>query len=337
MATNGVEAIQKSVPAAVSNEVSAIQKPAQKEENLSELLSGANTDTRQKSAESKAEKKQGFRVWDALFILNTALFIFSFTKIGQKFTKKAISTIYSKRQQSVYTKRMKNVYRNRSAFQEINFQCGNSAKDIIKKARQLGIKIPAKSIQSAEDIDRYNTILSVLADAHNKSKGRIMMPKKVELRNLEDASGDANKALQIRLDRQASGKDLEYNTCHELGHINHFGRTNVDKLGTPKHAQEFGLDTSKAEEFSKNISLRGDIQESISLYASTEPCEFVAETFAFLMGGIPIPKHLLQRYAQYKGMTRLPVIRDFSIIKQEHNINHSVFSLLKNSLIQLLS
>lgn len=333
METNMVEKVGIVKPIINTNEVSAVQKHVQKIENIPELLSGNNNGEQHDKPEQTEKENKGFNVFNALTLINFGFMAFSFTKCGRKFVGKIFSDGLFKVQKSSYMREMNKVLKNRAFFREIPFQQSNCPDGIVQMAKKLGIKIPAKTIQSAEDVEKYNTVLSVLADAHNKSKGRIIMPKKVSLQDLDSVSGEANRAGRMNLNRMLSGEDLEHTVCHELGHINHYKRANTDMLGTPKEALELNLDASKAEEFSKNSRLRMDIRDNISLYASTEPAEFVAETFAYLLGGVPIPKHLLQRYAQYKGMTRLPVIRDFSRLKQRETAMQQAFSLSKQCFV----
>lgn len=328
MGTNTVEKVDFKNQTIITNVNSSLEsKPVQKQqEKVSELLAGVDPDILQKDTVQTKEEHNVLSF--AQLILCVGLAVFPWTKRGQKFIIKTLNNSMVKMRNVFYTQRMKNVVRNHADFKEVPFQCSNSPDGVVQMGKKLGIKIFRKNIKNAGDIKQFNTVLSVFADAYNKSKGRIIMPKKLSLEVLKDLDGEASFFGKIRLNRCSSDKMLEYNACHELGHINHYGRTNLAALGTPEQALEFGLDSSKAKEFAENKKVCRDIRKSVSIYAATSPCEFVAETFAFLLGGVQIPKHLLKRYAQYKGMTRLPVIRDFSEV---NNIakNNNTEALIK--------
>ncbi len=291
METNRVENIFKITANTDIKETLSAHKPTRETENISELLSGNN-------AKSSILK--------VLNIISIGSLIFFFTPPGRRF----ISNTFSNIMKASNVKRMQKVLKNMPTFTEISFKKSSNIQELKAMARKLGIKIDTKCIEGIQDIDKFNTIISVLTDAHNKSKGRIQLPKKVSL-HLLSCEGLSSRAGHIKLNKNLNGKALEYALCHELGHINHYGRTNVDIIDTPMNALRWGFDTSKTMAFAEDTSLIADITSNMGWYATMSPCEFVAETFAKSLGGVSIPKGILKKYAQYKGMPRLPIIRNF--------------------------
>ena len=75
---------------------------------------------------------------------------------------------------------------------------------------------------------------------------------------------------------------------HELGHMHHLDIVgDFDKLKTPEMLKQFKAERTIAKE--------------VSEYASTDPCEFVAETYRALRAGKTLPQEVLDLYKKYNG------------------------------------
>ena len=90
---------------------------------------------------------------------------------------------------------------------------------------------------------------------------------------------------------------------------------------------------SQVVRFYKNKKQKQEIAQNISHYASTSPIEFVAETFAKLMQGEPVPANLKQLYARLNGIPRVAVIPNNATINKQNNIWSS---LLKSGMFDSL-
>ena len=285
--------------------------PLKQEENISEILAGNSG----QQVEKEQGEQSGGRLGAIIFMLSSfALVTFMCTKRGDKFLSKYIfaplEKVLNKGVKNKNVKRLKTLRLNRDSFNKVKFEKSNDIAGLRKMGDKLGIKVKIKR-QKSGDIEKMNSILSVLADAKNESKGRLVMPKKVCLEDLvPTTAGITFNGKSISINRTTS--DIEFTTCHELGHVNHYPRTiDYRSMRDIETIEKVYGDTTLMKDFLNNEQLQADIKKYIGEYAASSPCEFVADTFACLLGGRKLPQSIMQQYAKYKGPVRLPVIRNF--------------------------
>lgn len=265
--------------------------------NLSELLSN-NKHASPKHTEEKSSLTSTFilaMIGITFFCFMRAQFSCSYRKLGLE--------------------RLKKVHKNMSNFKDIFFTKSSSTKELNQMAEKLNIKIKYDKQPDKEDIFFYNEFLSILADAHNKSKGRIKIPKVISIKNLKgNTEGITFINDEINICRKSfrSKENFQKTVCHELGHINFNERRKFQDTIPVFLGKILGI---KKKDFLDDEDMRRTIRILISEYATTNRNEFVAESFAKLMCGQDIPARLKMLYAQTKGIPRVPVVRNIDLCK----------------------
>ena len=287
-------------------------------ENLPELLAKHKASS---SLETKPQEPKENTVLNSiektvtvLNVLSLGLSLFALTPLGKKTIIKTLSSGFRKKG----LKRLKYVHKSMPNFKEIPFVKSTSQKELKQMAKSLGIKIKFDTTPEVSDIAKYNEVLEVFAKIHNKSKGRIKLPRVLSIKsNKKDNWIGLASPRKISFDR--NNYDLE-TIFHEIGHINHYERAKAELYYPEELLKNVRASKSQVVRFYKNKKQKHEISQNISCYASTTPLEFVAETFAKLMKGEPVPANLKQLYARLNGIPRVPVIENNAIINEQNNI-----------------
>lgn len=314
MATNPVEVVGTKLKIVDNNAVSNTVQSVRQEENLSEILSGNKAD--------KNSSAGNIIAYSALGILGAIAFF--------RFAPRCFNQLRFLKGRKNYINYLKNIRQNAKNFKEVQIESAEkliiqkdkyhlhddlskAIEGIEKQGKKLGLVI--EGIKDYRDVQRTDMILSTLAEVYNKTKGRIIMPKKIcfyDMNPFTDPTvGLIGEDMVMMLARNThfAGTSLQHRLLHELGHLNHYPRINIAKINERNEVLRIGFSTKTVDEFLNNEQLQNDIAEYVSKYAITSPLEFVAETFADIIRGKSIPDHLMQRYRLYKGPVRLPKIK----------------------------
>lgn len=333
MELHGLENIGK-VEFALGKDISPEkEKRLDEAENLPELLAKNKTSSVSKTKPQEAKENTVLnsitKTLTVLNVLSLGFFLFTLTPLGKKTIIKTLSSVFRKKG----LKRLKQVRANMPNFKEVPFVRSTSQEELKQMAKSLGIKIKFDTTPKVSDIAKYNEILEVFSKIHNKSKGRIKLPKVLKIKNAkakDDWVGLASYNGTITFDRNNYDLSTIY---HEIGHINHYERAKTELYYPEKLLKNVKASKSQVVRFYKNKKQKHEIAQNISHYASTSPIEFVAETFAKLMQGEPVPANLKQLYARLNGIPRVPVIQNNATINEQH-ISWDL--LLKSGILDLL-
>ncbi len=93
-----------------------------------------------------------------------------------------------------------------------------------------------------------------------------------------------------------------YTIAHEMGHAQHCHSAGIEFYGQMDELENIvkGTDTTISKEFLTSEE-KQRIARQVSKYATASPSEFVAETFAGLVGGKKYTKEVMDLYKHYKG------------------------------------
>ena len=283
-----VEKVGTVKPVINTNELYSVQKPVQKTENVSELLAGNNIAAENKITDDTENGNKGISkgwIFAALgvasaIILRKPIKMF----LGNIAKKCAIKTF-----KSSYISHLKNYRANRMNFHNVKPHLGKSLDDLQAWAKELGVKkISIKDFNGSKDIEKFQKVLESLTSAHNRSKGKLIMPRKITLLNIGTrVAANVTLSGDIMINKLYTGEQLADSVIHELGHINHHSRLLAKG--------DFNLD--KPLNFAQQMS----IQSFLGNYATTDSSEFVAEAFAAMLRGEKLPPEIMRLYARYKG------------------------------------
>lgn len=285
MVTNAVEKNGIVNPVVEANKVSAVQKSAAKTEDISELLAGNTNKITDSTVKENKSISKGLLL-GALVVADAAIF----RKPLGKFLANIMHKSSVKTLKSSYVMHLKKYKANRWNFLDVKPHLGKSMDDLRAWAKELGIaKINIKDFNGHDDIKKFQKVLESLTSAYNKSKGRLIMPRKITLLNMGGTRVDANVTVSgaVEINKLYSGEQLADSIMHELGHINHHSR--ILAKG------DFDLD--KTLNFAQQMQIRPILGD----YAITDSSEFVAEAFAAMMRGEKLPPEIMRLYARYKG------------------------------------
>lgn len=314
MATNPVETVSATLKVVTNSQASDAVQSVKAEENLPEVLSGSTSDKKSSTGKIIA--------YSAVGILGAIAFF--------RFAPRCFNQLRFLKGRKNFINHLQNIRQNAKNFKEVHIE--SAEKQIIQKAKyhmnddlskaleeierqgkKLGLSI--EGIKDFRDVQRTDMILSTLAEVYNKTKGRIIMPKKICLYDMnpfgDTTAGSIGEDMIMMLARNTafSRTSLQHRLLHELGHLNHYPRINIAKINERAEVVRIGFSTKTVDEFLNNEQLKKDIAKYVSEYATTSPLEFVADVFADIMRGKNIPEHLMQRYRMYKGPVRLPQIK----------------------------
>jgi len=313
----------------LADDLSKSKIDTSKQENLSELLAGNNSTAKNTQETSKPKESTINKILDGLTTFNVItgfVFLLALTPFGKRTVSNVISFLIKRNG----LKRLKKVRANMPNFKNVSFVQSKSPSELKKMAKRLGVKIKFGSRLSEIDLIKYNNILEILTAIHNRSKGRIKLPKIITMDNFGLGIKGYAGIRGIKLNKMSFDSETIF---HEIGHVNHFERGRIAYLDGLLEFEKAGIKTSEIENFYKNPKLKQEITKNIGEYATTSPAEFVAEVFAHKMKGEPVPPHLQQLYAKFKGTPRVPVIEGYSTMAEDINNNFHDFL---NSLVREL-
>ena len=287
METNSVEKLGIVEPVTSTNEVYSVQKPIQNIENVSELLAGNNIAAKNETTDATENVNKGISkgLLVALGVASAIIFRKPIRMVLGNIAKKCTA----KTLKSSYVGHLKNYRSNRINFHNVKPHFCKSLNDLQTWAKELGIKkISIKDFNGLDDIEKFQKALESLTSAYNRSKGKLIMPRKITLLDM-GARVDANVTLsgEIKINKLYSGKQLADSMLHELGHINHHSRLLAKG--------DFDLD--KPLNYAQQMCIR----PILGNYATTDSSEFVAEAFAAMMRGKKLSPEIMKLYAQYNG------------------------------------
>ncbi len=120
----------------------------------------------------------------------------------------------------------------------------------------------------------------------------LKLDKKDQIKFLGDVCTKAKIAIAGGTNRHNSPFDLLY---HEMGHLQHLN------VGTNFYDKSLGILSPKSKQKFLNSTDEQRISGRISWYAQTDPEEFVAEAFSYMMSGKKLSDETMQLYKKYKG------------------------------------
>lgn len=221
--------------------------------------------------------------------------------------------------------------KNTKLAEEITFKPAKTIEEARAFAKEnLGVNL------KVNDLDICNYVNSRLVMVNNFTKGKSVMPKKVVIQDIKSADGlegfaswskgtlslshswekiadgaRRNNHSLLEIDKFLS-KEPEMAKCwqycdktiaHELGHANHFKHCkDARKMHRIAENEAYGItDHHFTREFFKDIEGNEVIKNFHNEYGLSSPCEFVAETFSYLVQGRKIPEDVLKIYRKYGG------------------------------------
>lgn len=103
-----------------------------------------------------------------------------------------------------------------------------------------------------------------------------------------------NNKIFISGHSQHRGNSIFYILNHEMGHLLHFKNISIwDRvLGKVSRVEK--------DKFVKDIE-KQEMARKISSYASSNPLEFVAETFSVMLSGVKLPEKVIEMYKAFGG------------------------------------
>ena len=120
----------------------------------------------------------------------------------------------------------------------------------------------------------------------------LRLDKKDQIKFLGNVCNEAKIAIRGGANRHNSPFDLLY---HEMGHIQHLS------TGANLYDKSLGILSDKSKQKFLNSIEEQKIAGRISWYAQTDPEEFVAESFSYMMSDKKLSDETMQLYKKYKG------------------------------------
>ena len=186
----------------------------------------------------------------------------------------------------------------------INFKPSESVEGAIKFAQDNGLARNIRGInsESQSDLELLNKINEALCNIHNKTGGRSIMPRTIQIKNaLKSADGmeavaaytDVMDILQVNRNAKIS----LFTIYHEMGHANHALNTDFLKMSRIDEIIARGGKNAKVtHRFCGDNELKSLIRANMRDYATTSPAEFVADAFAHKIEGHTLSYKLQQAY-----------------------------------------
>ena len=152
------------------------------------------------------------------------------------------------------------------------------------------------------NLNEYNGINRLCTKIYNLTEGEILFPPDINVikqKNSKYSGSYNNRSISLI----KSNTYLE-TFIHELGHYNHENTTaNYLKMGKRSEIKNDMLypDYRILDDFMKDTQSLKLIRQYISNYATSSPCEFVAEMFTTIINGRKLPLELFNLYKKYDG------------------------------------
>ena len=175
-------------------------------------------------------------------------------------------------------------------------------KSTIQEARGFGaINFRIRDINTT-NLCEYNEINQLCTKIYNLTEGKALFPPNIDIIKQKNSkySGSYNNC-SISLIK--SNTYLE-TFIHEVGHYNHENTTaNYLKMGKSAEIKNDMVypDYRILDDFLKDKQNLKLIRQYISSYATSSPCEFVAEMFKTTINGRKLPLELFDLYKKYEG------------------------------------